>query len=81
MKEAVTHSNVVCFRKEMAYFSSMTSKVTEPSKTNAVIMGLRTWDCIPDKYRPLAGRVNIVLTRHVEKLKENVSLQAISFIY
>ncbi|KOB71230.1 Dihydrofolate reductase, partial [Operophtera brumata] len=35
---------------------AMTTKVTEPSKINAVIMGRVTWDCIPDKYRPLAGR-------------------------
>jgi dihydrofolate reductase len=28
-----------------------------------VIMGRKTWDSLPPKYRPLPGRVNIVVTR------------------
>lgn len=28
-----------------------------------VVMGRKTWDSIPAKYRPLPGRTNIVLTR------------------
>ncbi|XP_028166390.1 dihydrofolate reductase [Ostrinia furnacalis] len=59
-------------KKEMAYFTTMTSKVNDPQKTNAVIMGRTTWDCIPLKYRPLSGRVNIVLTHHVDKIKAEV---------
>ncbi len=30
---------------------------------NAVIMGRRTWDSIPARFKPMAGRFNIVLTR------------------
>lgn len=59
-------------RKEMAYFTTMTTKVADTSKTNAVIMGRRTWDCIPDKYRPLSNRVNVVLTHNVDNVKEKV---------
>lgn len=30
---------------------------------NAVVMGRKTWESIPEKFRPLPGRLNIVLTR------------------
>lgn len=30
-----------------------------------VIMGRKTWQSLPDKYRPLLGRRNIVVTRHI----------------
>lgn len=35
-----------------------------------VIMGRKTWDSLPPKFRPLPGRTNIVLTRQ-EKWHEN----------
>jgi dihydrofolate reductase len=31
-----------------------------------VIMGRKTWDSLPPKFRPLPGRANIVITRDVE---------------
>ncbi|RVE53631.1 hypothetical protein evm_001772 [Chilo suppressalis] len=34
--------------------------------------GRNTWDCIPLKYRPLIGRVNIVLTHHVDDIQQKV---------
>ena len=32
---------------------------------NAVIMGRRTWESLPPRFRPMAGRTNIVVTRNV----------------
>jgi dihydrofolate reductase len=32
-------------------------------KQNAVVMGRKTWDSIPDRFRPLPGRVNVVVSR------------------
>jgi dihydrofolate reductase/thymidylate synthase len=34
------------------------------SHENVVIMGRKTWDSIPHKFRPLPKRINLVLTRH-----------------
>jgi dihydrofolate reductase/thymidylate synthase len=49
---------------DMAHFKRVTTACAE-GKQNAVIMGRKTWESIPAKFRPLPGRVNIVLTRTV----------------
>lgn len=33
---------------------------------NVVIMGRKTYDSLPEKFKPLPQRVNIVITRHLE---------------
>lgn len=38
-------------------------RLTEADGFNAVIMGRRTWDSLPDSFRPLPERVNIVMSR------------------
>lgn len=50
------------FRSELKYFSRMTTKVKDPSKKNAVIMGRKTYFGVPESKRPLPGRVNIILS-------------------
>ncbi|KAK7058980.1 hypothetical protein VNI00_001604 [Paramarasmius palmivorus] len=49
--------------KEMAYFARVTSNAPE-GKRNAVIMGRNTWESIPTKFRPLAKRANLVISRN-----------------
>ncbi|XP_034940283.1 dihydrofolate reductase isoform X2 [Chelonus insularis] len=46
----------------MAFFTENTTKTKDMYKQNAVIMGRKTWECIPNKYKPLKDRINIVLT-------------------
>ncbi|KAK4803235.1 hypothetical protein SAY86_001438 [Trapa natans] len=48
---------------DMKFFKELTSGTSEPGKKNAVIMGRKTWESIPSEYRPLTGRLNVVLTR------------------
>ncbi|CAN0027686.1 unnamed protein product [Discosporangium mesarthrocarpum] len=48
---------------DMAYFKRVTSTAA-PGKTNAVIMGRKTWESISHKFRPLSGRRNIILSRN-----------------
>jgi dihydrofolate reductase len=33
---------------------------------HVVVMGRRTWESLPDRYRPLPGRRNVVVTRNAE---------------
>jgi dihydrofolate reductase/thymidylate synthase len=48
---------------DLRHFRELTARTADPSKLNAVVMGRRTWDSLPPKFRPLPGRVNVVLSR------------------
>jgi len=52
----------------MKYFKHLTSTTSHQSLTNAVVMGRKTWESIPEQFRPLQGRLNIILTRNVDQL-------------
>ncbi|CEF62087.1 Dihydrofolate reductase [Strongyloides ratti] len=55
---------------EMAHFQKTTTTVNDNNKRNAVIMGRKCWESIPEKYRPLRKRLNIVLSRTMEPKDE-----------
>ncbi|KAI3978846.1 hypothetical protein MKX01_016021 [Papaver californicum] len=48
---------------DLKFFKEVTMGTSDPSKKNAVVMGRKTWESIPMEYRPLPGRLNVVLTR------------------
>jgi dihydrofolate reductase len=57
-------------REDMAFFKRVTTEShpqnttsTMPPVVNAVIMGRKTWDSIPPRFRPLKGRLNVILKR------------------
>jgi dihydrofolate reductase len=52
--------------EDMAHFKSTTLG-------HPVIMGRRTWDSLPPKFRPLPGRLNIVVTRDAQWQAEGAS--------
>jgi dihydrofolate reductase / thymidylate synthase len=54
----------------MAYFKRVTSACKTPNKVNAVVMGRKTWESIPARFRPLVGRCNAVLTRNPRARQE-----------
>ncbi|VDM71586.1 unnamed protein product [Strongylus vulgaris] len=57
-------------KKDMNFFAQQTSATTDPSKRNAVIMGRKCWESIPEKFRPLKNRLNIVISRTLPSRKE-----------
>jgi dihydrofolate reductase len=74
-------------RKEMGYFARVTKRTsphsiaqgdgvgeiaTQQRRVNAVVMGRKTWDSIPPKFRPLKGRVNVVVTRNVDAFRSQL---------
>lgn len=42
------------------------------SKKNAVVMGRKTWDSIPEARRPLKDRINVILTQDKDKFYETL---------
>ncbi len=48
---------------ELAAFKELTAKTAgNAGVRNAVVMGRRTWESLPPKFRPLPGRLNVVLS-------------------
>ncbi|MBN1869583.1 MAG: dihydrofolate reductase [Candidatus Omnitrophica bacterium] len=49
---------------DIRHFREITAKARSPKKKNVVVMGRKTWESIPQEFRPLPERTNIVLTRN-----------------
>ena len=54
---------------DMAHFKAVTTREVAPGQQNAVIMGRTTWVSLPERFRPLPGRLNVVLSRQAGGLK------------
>jgi len=48
---------------DVAHLKKITTDTAVPGTRNAVVMGRVTWDTIPERYRPLPGRLNVVVSR------------------
>ena len=66
-------------KQDMKYFKDITTKVNDENKQNAVIMGRKTYESIPKKFRPLPSRLNIVITRNKNYPKEEDLIVSNSF--
>jgi dihydrofolate reductase len=57
----IGHDNALLWKlpEDMAFFKRTTMG-------NPVIMGRKTWDSLPPRFRPLPGRQNIVVTRQAD---------------
>ena len=50
------------------------ARFKELTLDGAVVMGRRTWDSLPERFRPLPGRHNIVITRQQDWSSEGVTV-------
>lgn len=55
--------------EDMKHFKSLT-------QGHPVIMGRKTWESLPEKFRPLPGRANIVVTRNPEYVAAGATVVA-----
>ena len=53
-------------KTDMAVFKETTMKTQHKNVSNAVIMGRKTWESIPTKFKPLENRLNVIITRDIE---------------
>ena len=61
---------------DMRHFQSITVGSRSDGQTNAVIMGRKTWESLPEKFRPLPERLNVVVTRQAEYSLPSNALKA-----
>lgn len=50
---------------DLAFLKRVTTAVSEPNLRNAVVMGRKTFETIPPRFRPLNKRLNVVVTRNL----------------
>lgn len=55
--------------EDLKSFQKIT-QTSESNQQNAVIMGRLTWESLPDKSRPLPGRLNVILSRSQEHFSD-----------
>lgn len=58
---------------DMKYFKQLTT-TSQHGTINVVIMGRKTWESIPTKFKPLENRLNIIISSN-SQLFENTSYQ------
>lgn len=51
---------------DLKYFKKITSETEDLAKLNAIIMGRKTWESIPAKFKPLSDRINCIITKSVK---------------
>ncbi|KAG9008084.1 dihydrofolate reductase [Tulasnella sp. JGI-2019a] len=67
LTNGIGHSGSLPWRlpAEMAYFAKATSNAPDGA-INALVLGRKTWESIPRKFRPLKNRVNVIVSRQAE---------------
>jgi len=57
--------------EDRKYFKNITTRTQDKDKQNAVIMWRKTWESIPEKYRPFKHRQNFILSKSYQNNTKN----------
>lgn len=49
---------------DLKHFKQVTTRTQSADAVNMVVMGRKTWDSLPEKFKPLPGRINCVVSRN-----------------
>ncbi|MCB9757745.1 MAG: dihydrofolate reductase [Candidatus Omnitrophica bacterium] len=63
---------------DLKHFKEITSSESSDKRRNVVVMGRKTWESIPEKFRPLANRLNVVISRQTHLILPAGVVQATS---
>ena len=70
-EQVATSTNGLLFNSALKKkLTKKTEKDKGQDKMNAVIMGRKTWESIPKKFRPLKNRLNVVLTKNPKEFQD-----------
>jgi dihydrofolate reductase/thymidylate synthase len=60
-------------KSDMNWFKNLTSDFYIESERNIVVMGYKTWESIPSKFKPLNNRLNVIVTNtHYNDLTKEI---------
>ena len=58
------------YKKDMDNFKKLTTETKLKDKINAVVMGRKTYESLPSKFKPLKNRLNIIMSKNHIKINE-----------
>ena len=50
--------------EDLKHFKTITATTQSPQNKNVVVMGRKTWESLPERFKPLPNRINMVLTKN-----------------
>jgi len=68
-------------KDDLKLFNEITCEQYFKNSINMVVMGRKTWQSLPDKFSPLRGRINIILSRDIGFHDEISRGQYRDFVY